>query len=168
MSLKKIDMKDFVINPFEKIGHDWYLVTAGRSVSDYNTMTASWGSFGIMWGKPVFTCGIRPNRHTFGFVEENEYMTLCFFDEKYREMFKFCGSKSGRDYDKAKETGITPFEIDGSVAFKEASMIVVCRKMYSQQLDKNCFTDKSALSFYESDPYHKMYMSEITDIYVKE
>ncbi len=168
MSFVKIDMKDFNVNPFEMIGKKWYLITAGQSAADYNTMTASWGSFGVMWGKNVFTCGIRTNRHTFGYAEENEYFTACFFDEKYRDVLKFCGTKSGRDYDKAKETGITPFEIDGAIAFEEASTIIVCRKMYAQFLEEQNFIDKSALSFYEKDPYHKIYTSEIVGIYVKQ
>ena len=78
MSLVKTSIENLSVNPFTLIGRDWYLITAGKSVSDYNTMTASWGSLGVMWGKNVFTCGIRPNRHTFGFVEDSEYFTMSF------------------------------------------------------------------------------------------
>lgn len=166
MSLVKSSLESLKVNPFELIGKDWYLITAGKSVSDYNTMTASWGSLGVMWGKNVFTCGIRPNRHTFGYVEESEYFTMSFFDtDKYRDMLSFCGTKSGRDVDKAKETGITPCEVDGRVTFEEARLVFVCRKLYAQDIDSDCFTDKDNLKFYEKDPHHRMYTSEIVAVY---
>ena len=80
-------------------------------------------------------------------------------------MLMFCGTKSGRDVDKAKETGITPTEIDGTVTFEEAKLVFVCRKMYSQNLEEKNFIDKDALKFYEKDPYHRMYTSEIVAVY---
>lgn len=166
MGLVKTNIESLSVNPFTLIGRDWFLITAGKSVSDYNTMTASWGSLGIMWGKNIFTCGIRPNRHTFGFVEDNEFFTVsCFDSEKYRQMLSFCGSRSGRDVDKAKETGITPLELEGSVTFEEAKLVFVCRKMYSQDLEEKNFIDKDALKFYEKDPFHRMYTSEIVAVY---
>ncbi|WP_044975099.1 flavin reductase family protein [Ruminococcus sp. HUN007] len=166
MSLVKTSIESLKVNPFELIGRDWFLITSGTSVSDYNTMTASWGSMGIMWGKPVFTCGIRHNRYTFEFSEKNDLITFSFFDsDKYRPMLNFCGSKSGRDHDKAKETGITPVEIDGTVSFGEARLVLVCRKLYAQDLEKDKFTDSSLLKFYENDPVHRMYTSEIVAVY---
>ncbi len=166
MSLVKSSLENFKVNPVELIGSDWYLITPGTSVSDYNTMTASWGTTGFMWGKPVFTCGIRPNRYTYEFMEKNEYFTVSFFDpEKYRDMLSFCGSKSGRDTDKAKETGITPVETEGAVTFEEARLVLVCRKLYAQDIDTDCFTDKANLKWYEKDPCHRMYTSEIVAVY---
>ena len=166
MSLVKTSIENLKVNPFELIGRDWFLITSGTSASEYNTMTASWGSMGIMWGKPVFTCGIRHNRYTFEFSEKNDLITFSFFDsDKYRPMLSFCGSKSGRDFDKAKETGITPAEIDGAVSFEEAKLVLVCRKLYAQDLEKDKFTDNSLLKFYENDPVHRMYTSEIVAVY---
>ncbi len=168
MGFKKTDLLELEINPFKMIGSDWYLITGGNKITDYNTMTASWGSFGEMWGKHIFTCGIRPNRNTFNYVDNNEYFSLSFFNENYREVLKFCGSHSGRDYDKAKETGITPVMLEGAVTFEEADMVFICRKMYGRNLDEKLFTDDSASKYYENDPYHKMFMSEIISVYVKE
>jgi flavin reductase (DIM6/NTAB) family NADH-FMN oxidoreductase RutF len=166
MSFVKTNIEDLNVNPFKMIGSDWFLITAGDSEETYNTMTASWGAVGEMWGKHMFLCAIRPNRHTFGFVEDREYFTVsCFEPEKYRQMLTFCGTKSGRDYDKAKETGITPVKIENTVSFEEASLVFVCRKMYSQDMDESCFTDKEPLKFYEKDPLHRMYISEIVSVY---
>ena len=61
---KKITAEELTANPFKLIGKDWMLITAGDK-EKFNTMTASWGGVGIMWGKPVATAYIRPQRYTF-------------------------------------------------------------------------------------------------------
>ena len=73
-------------------------------------MTASWGCLGWLWNKPVAVVFIRPERHTHELIEKNEYMTLSFLghSEEARKIYNFCGAKSGRDFDKAKETGLVP------------------------------------------------------------
>lgn len=169
MTFKKIKPSELKQNPFDLIGNQWYLITAG-SKDDFNTMTASWGEMGIMWGVASTTCAVRTSRNTFKYMEENEIYTFCFFDKKYHEVLEYCGSHSGRDVDKVKETGITPFEIDEAVAFKEASLILVCRKMYSKMFEPENFTDPEARDkwYNERNPYHKEYIGEIIACYQKE
>ena len=99
----KINPEEIKDNPFKLIGKDWGLVTAGTKDS-FNTMTVSWGGVGIMWNKPVAYTFIRPQRYTFEFLEKNDHFTLSFYGEEYRKALSFCGSKSGRDYDKPAET----------------------------------------------------------------
>ena len=100
-AFKEINPKEIVESPFKLIGDDWALVTAGDR-EKFNTMTISWGGVGIMWGKPVVFTFIRPQRYTFAFMENGDRYTMSFFDEKYRDALKFCGSKSGKDYDKER------------------------------------------------------------------
>ena len=42
--MKEISYKDLKFNPFNLIGGEWMLVTAGNEQTGCNTMTASWGS----------------------------------------------------------------------------------------------------------------------------
>lgn len=165
---KKITAEELTANPFKLIGKDWMLITAGDK-EKFNTMTASWGGVGIMWGKPVATAYIRPQRYTFEFIENGDYYTQSFFDEEYRDALKFCGSKSGRDYDKVKETGLTPVVDDetGAVYFKEAKVVFICKKMYAQFLNEESALTEDVTKWYNCD-YHKMYMSEIVSVLVKE
>lgn len=165
---KKITAEELTANPFKLIGKDWMLITAGDK-EKFNTMTASWGGVGIMWGKPVATAYIRPQRYTFEFIENGDYYTKCFFDEEYRDALKFCGSKSGRDYDKVKETDLTPVVDDetGAVYFKEAKLVFICKKMYAQFLNEESALTEEVTKWYNGD-YHKMYMSEIVSVLVKE
>ena len=79
---EKLDAIDF--NPYKKIGKEWFLVTAGDE-SGWNTMTASWGFAGVMWGKNTFTTVIRPQRYTKEFIDKAEYFTISFFKEEYKK-----------------------------------------------------------------------------------
>jgi flavin reductase (DIM6/NTAB) family NADH-FMN oxidoreductase RutF len=154
-------------NPFRMIGEDWALVTAGGP-SRYNTMTVSWGGVGILWNKPVATIYIRPQRHTYGFLEESELFTVSFFPEEYHKALAFCGAHSGRDCDKAKECGITPVPADGSTSFAEANTVLVCRKLYFDEIDPAHFLDSSIDSAnYAAKDYHRMYIGEIIAAYIK-
>lgn len=164
---KEISAEAITANPFELIGKDWALVTSGSKES-FNTMTISWGGVGIMWGKPVTYSFIRPQRHTFGFMENNDYFSMSFFEEDYRDALKFCGSKSGRDYDKVKETGLTPaYTEDGVPYFEEAKLVLVCKKLYSQFLNADSVIDNEAVDKWYDNDFHKMYISEIVKVLTK-
>ena len=63
MGFKEIAVEELKFNPFTKIGKEWMLVTAGNE-EGHNTMTASWGGVGVMWGKNVVSVYIRPQRYT--------------------------------------------------------------------------------------------------------
>lgn len=166
MSFKEILPQDLTDNPFKLIGKDWMLVTSGNE-QKFNTMTASWGGVGIMWNKPVAFTFIRPQRYTFEFTEKEEFLSLSFFSEEYRKALTLCGSKSGRDTDKVKETGLTP-AFDKAPYFAEAKCVFICKKLYSQFLDKESVCDDSVFASYLSNDYHKMYVSEIVKVLVKE
>ena len=86
-------------NVFEDIGNGWTLITAEKD-GKVNTMTASWGGFGFLWGKRVAFVFIRPQRYTYEFTESSEYMTLSFFNESEKKALGYLGTHSGRDGDK--------------------------------------------------------------------
>ena len=98
---EKVDPKTLDLNVFSAIGEQWMLITAGDR-DNCNTMTASWGGLGVIWGAPAATAYIRPQRYTKEFVDNSDYFTLSFFPEAYRKELALCGSKSGRDVDKEK------------------------------------------------------------------
>lgn len=166
---RKIDITELTFNPFTKIGREWTLITGGNA-DNFNTMTASWGQLGVLWNRNVFTCYIRPNRYTYEFIEQGECFTASFLGEEYRKVLSFCGSHSGRDCDKTAETGLVPAEIDGCIGFEQADMILVCRKLYSYDLQESGFLTDDGIpkQSYGSDPYHRAYISEIVGVYVKE
>jgi flavin reductase (DIM6/NTAB) family NADH-FMN oxidoreductase RutF len=152
-------------NVFKLLDKDWMLITAG-TLEHYNTMTASWGHMGIIWNLPVAIAWIRPQRYTFGFAEKYSHFTLSFFTEKYRKALQFCGTKSGRDYDKAAETGLTPAATEkGNVFFREARLVMECRKLYSDDLKEENFILKDpANKHYPTKDFHRFYMGEIIKV----
>lgn len=158
---KEIQPGEITDNTFKLVGSDWMLVTAGSKES-YNTMTASWGGFGVLWNKKICFCVVRPVRYTYNFMEKSDTFTLSFFGEEYRKVLNFCGSKSGRDIDKAAATGITPVEgSSGSVYFSEARLVIECRKIYFQDIDPANFIDPAIDRNYPMKDYHRMYVGEI-------
>ncbi|MBR6045374.1 MAG: flavin reductase [Ruminococcus sp.] len=143
------------------------LVTAGNA-DGFNTMTASWGFAGIMWGKPCAVTVIRPQRYTKEFIDREETFTLSFYPEECRQALGICGSKSGRDTDKCAATGLVPVEADGSVAFEQAKLVFVCRKLYAAPLEAGGFIDTSLIqSMYSGEDYHTAYIGEIAAVYKK-
>ena len=164
---RSINPQEIFDNPFELFGSNWGLVTAGNRES-LNTMTVSWGGLGIMWNKPVAFTFIRPQRYTFGFLEKNGMFTMSFFDEEYHKALQICGTKSGRDIDKVKETGLTPaFTDDGVPYFEEARLVLVCKKLYAQDLNEESIIEEAVKSNYSGDDYHRMYVSEIVSVLKK-
>lgn len=167
-SYKIISPRELTENVFRLIGDDWMLITAG-SIESYNTMTASWGGLGILWNLPIAICYIRPHRHTFLFTERSEYLTLSFFEEEHREILNFCGSRSGRDCDKAKETGLIPFSMDkGNVSFEQAILILECKKIYSDFIKSENFVSNSLIDRnYPKKDFHRFYILEIKEVMMK-
>ena len=153
-------------NVFKAIDKDWMLITAAKDGRP-NSMTASWGSLGILWNKPIAICFVRPQRYTYEFCENADTLSLTFFDEQWRDALKICGRKSGRDIDKAAQCGLTPVFVDGGVTFEQAEYTIVCRKMASQFFDPAGFVDSSIENNYANKDYHKMYIGEIIKVYKK-
>lgn len=158
---QKIEPQDINQNPFKLIDDDWFLLSAG-DINAFNTMTASWGGLGILWNKPVVFCFVRPHRYTYKFMESNEYFTMSFFNENYRDALNFCGKKSGRDTDKMKSTGLKPFESPkGSIFYEQAELMIECRKLYFSDIIPEHFLLEKIHANYPKKDYHRMYIGEI-------
>ena len=167
MEFKKIKPQEIKGNPFEMIGKQWMLITGGNG-DGFNSMTASWGALGVLWEKPVTHCFVRPTRHTYNFMESSEYYTLSFYDEKYRDKLTYFGTVSGRDEDKVKGSGLTPKVLDcGAVCYEEASLVIVCRKIYDYDFDPAKFLDPTTEKNYPNKDYHRAYIGEVVEVLEK-
>ena len=166
---KEIKPSDFERSPFKLIGDEWMLITAPDEAkeSGANAMTASWGGLGVLWNTPVATVYVRPQRHTYSLMENCERLSLCFFDAKHKKALGFCGKASGKDTDKLKECGFTCHKIDGVSVINEADTVMICKKLYADDLKEERFIDKEHLSHYNGD-FHRFYILEIEKILVKQ
>ena len=163
---KEINVRELKDNFVKMISDDWALLTAGKA-DDFNTMTVSWGGIGELWGKDVCFVFVRPQRYTYEFLEKEEYFTLSFYGGEFKDALKICGSKSGRDINKAEVCGFTPVFTDGAVTFEQAEYTLVCRKMASQFIDPKGFEDENIEKNYAAKDYHKVYIGEILKVYAK-
>jgi len=161
------DISTFNINPFTKIDGEWMLITAGNKNS-YNTMTASWGGFGTLWNKSVATCYVRPQRYTREFLDNEDYFTLSFYEDTFRPALATCGRVSGRDTDKAEATGLAPIFTEKAPFFKQALLVVVCKKIYKGEIDpKGILNPEIDVDNYPKQDYHNIYIGEVVKILEK-
>lgn len=155
-------------NPFHLIGKQWMLITAGNK-SEFNTMTASWGGFGILWNVPVSYIFVRPTRHTYQFTEANPYYTLCFFENKYKSILTYCGTHSGKTVDKITECGLVPLETEkGNIYFEQSKLVIECSKMYYDDIRPGNFIDNAIEKNYPIRDYHRMYIGKIVNCLAKD
>lgn len=165
--MKELKPEDFNDNIFKLIGKEWMLIICKHN-DKINTMTASWGAVGIMWGKPTVTIYIRKSRYTKEFVDNEDRFSLCVLPEDKRDILNFCGSKSGRDYDKIKECNLHVEYSENIPFFSESRVVLICKKMFHQVLTKNSFENIEIYKkWYPTDDLHEMYIAEIEKILIK-
>lgn len=171
--MKEIAFEELRVNPFTMIAKDWMLITAGAKETGYNTMTASWGHLGSIWGhgggRPTAVIYVRLQRYTKEFVDREERFTVTFFDQQYHSALTYLGSHSGRDGDKVAHVGLTPVFDDGVTYFAEAKLVLVCRKLYQAPLHEENFLSKEVVEeYYPQRDFHDMYIAEIEKVYISD
>ncbi len=165
---KEIELSSLSFNPFDKIGKEWLLITAGND-KEIGTMTASWGGVGTMWNKPAVFIFIRPQRYTKKFVDSEELFSISFYDKEYREKLAYLGSHSQKNEDKITAVDFHKTTLDNCPVFEEANLVLICKKAYSQNLLKERFLNEEYVdTFYKDNDFHEMYVGLIEKAYVRE
>ena len=124
------------------------------------------GRFGELWGKHVATVYVRPQRHTHFFMDMCDTFSISFLPEADHRIMEYCGKKSGREVDKAAETGLRPIFDHNTILFEQSELTIVCRKLYVQRIDPAGFIDRECdTKNYPNHDYHDMYIGEIIGIY---
>ncbi len=165
---KELKISDVRENPFDLIGKESFLLTAGDDKSGFNTMTAAWGTLGFCWRKNIAVAVVRPQRHTLKFMQENDRFTMSFFGGEMKDALAFCGTKSGRDYDKCKETGLVPVFENGMTYFEQARLVLQCRKIYVGKVSEAEFVDKAVCdAAYPLKDFHYVFVGEVEKILEK-
>jgi flavin reductase (DIM6/NTAB) family NADH-FMN oxidoreductase RutF len=155
-------------NPFQLIGSDWMLITAEKD-NKVNTMTASWGGFGVMWGKNVAYIVIRPQRFTKEFVDNSDTFSLTFLDKSFKKQLSYLGSVSGRDEDKISKSNLTIQHSDNTPYFEEGNLAIICTKLYAQEFKPECFiTSELDNEWYPKKDYHTLYIAKMGKVLIKE
>ena len=161
-------VKDFHTDIFKLFDDHWAVLTAGTP-DHFNAMTISWGALGTLWGprtqgRPTATVYVKPSRYTFGFLEKSDYYTISFFPESHRKDVLKLGTTSGRDGDKLAQTSLTAKKMShDTVGFEEASLTLVCHKLYSDAFKLEQIPEDVAAKYYDGEEPHHFYIGEIVD-----
>lgn len=134
--------------------------------SQDNVMVASWGLVGVMWGKRVFVAPVRESRYTKECIDRSSSFAVCIprpFD--MLDAIKFCGSKSGREYDKWAECGLEKRKAKSI----DATLVEGCDKYLECKVICKIPMDGADISAVEKwYPYgdlHTLYFGEIVEEY---
>lgn len=167
MAFREVQLQDLNFNPFTKIGKEWMLISAGDE-KKVNTMTASWGGAGVLWGDNVVTAYIRPNRYTKEFVDSQECFSLSFFNG-YKKELGVLGTVSGRDTDKIKDVNFHVTMLDNVPTFEEAKLVFIVKKLYVDSIKPEKFLEPSIDDkWYPEKDYHDMYIAKILKAYIQD
>lgn len=104
------------------------IVSCGDSIENSNLITVAW--VGTICSDPAMCyISVRPSRHSYGIIKENMQFTLNLTTASMARATDWIGVKSGKDFNKWKETGLTPVE---GVAVKcpyveESPLCIECR-----------------------------------------
>lgn len=151
------------------------LVTT-KAGGQVNSMTISWGTLGIEWGKPIYTVFVRESRHTKKMLEENGEFTINVpMGQVDKNILAVCGTKSGRDMDKIKELGLHLEEPEtiSVPGIRELPLTLECKVIYKQDQDRDAISEDAKAKYYapgtaNGDDYHTAYYGLITAAYIIE
>ena len=143
------------------------LITAEKE-GKINTMTASWGGVGVLWGKNMVTAYIRPQRYTKEFVDGSEIFTISVLGEEYRKALSYLGSRSGRMRIKLLQQGCIRFRWRGLLLLRRRNWY-----LSAENVTMTVFAPENMLDaadderWYPQKDYHEVYIGEIVKAYVK-
>ncbi len=163
--MKQIYLSELNVSSFSLFNYQWCLI--GVANPNINAMTASWGSIGTLWNRPIATIYVRPSRYTHELLGKSDYFTLSFFSQQHRPVLNYLGSISGRERDKISECGI-PYHVDKeALYFDEAELIIKCKKIMMQPLDEQNIQEEIKRKMYPNGDVHTMIIGEVEEVWVK-
>jgi flavin reductase (DIM6/NTAB) family NADH-FMN oxidoreductase RutF len=167
MAREKVGDFQYVDETLELMrGDGLYLVAKGKDGS-VNAMTIGWGLVGTMWSKPFFIVAVRLSRHTYKLMEESDSFTVCLPSKGMAEALDFCGTKSGRDYNKFKELGLTVkkgFQVEAPF-IKECPVHFECKIAFKTPVKQGALPEEIEEGVYPNKNYHVLYYGQILGVY---
>lgn len=152
---------------FEQLEKGAFLTTkVGDKV---NTMTIAWGGINFVWHKKVFVAYVRYTRDTYEMLENGQEFTINVPLEKdLKKELGFCGTKSGRDYDKIKECNLTLIKgrTINTPVIAECELNYECKVIYKQAMEPGMVPIEIKDKYYKDHNYHVIYYGEILDTYL--
>lgn len=104
------------------------MITCGKDETEYNIITASWVGT-ICTNPPMCYLSLRPERYSYGIIKRNMEFVINLTTEELAKATDWCGVRSGKDFDKFEETGLTPVasSIVKAPSIEESPLNIECR-----------------------------------------
>ena len=104
------------------------MVTCGATEEEYNIITIAWTGT-ICTNPPMCYISVRPERHSAEIIKRHMEFVINLTDASTARATDWCGVRSGRDYDKFKEMGLTPGKaaIVQAPIIEESALSIECR-----------------------------------------
>ena len=82
-------------------------VRCGATPDEYNLLTVAWTGT-VCTDPPMCYVSVRPERHSYGIIRRTGEFVINLTTRGLARAADWCGVRSGRDYDKFREMGLTP------------------------------------------------------------
>jgi flavin reductase (DIM6/NTAB) family NADH-FMN oxidoreductase RutF len=158
--MKDVNGQEVVQRAIKQIQQGAFLVVQAEERK--NLMTIGWAMFGFVWRRPTMMIAVRKSRFTHQLIEEADSFTVGVPTGNMEKEINFCGSKSGRDWDKFKECHLAT----GKARKVRSPILTIpgyhfeCRIIYKTSMDPKWMA-KDLGSIYPEQDYHTLYFGEI-------
>ena len=163
--MQPVDYMTVAPRAMEQIKRGAFLTV--KSGDAINTMTIGWASIGHVWRKPIMMVAVRLSRHTFTIIETAADFTVSIPSSDLQKEIMFCGTKSGRDYDKFKECSLQASDSQKVTTpiIKASGLHYECKIVYKSAMDPTYLNQDYDTTLYPEKDYHTLYFGEIVDCY---
>ena len=104
------------------------LVSCGESEQEYNIFTVAWTGT-VCTNPPMCYISVRPERHSYDIIKRTGEFVINLTTASLARATDWCGVRSGRDYDKFSEMGLTaePAAVVSAPVVGESPVSIECR-----------------------------------------
>lgn len=130
------------------------LATCGDNPNNWNMITVAWVGT-ICTNPPMCYISVRPERHSHALLMKYMEFTLNLTTTDMARATDWAGVRSGKDYDKWKETGLTPLPgvAVSSPTIAESPLSIECRVKSVQHLGSHDMFIADVLNVRADDKY---------------
>lgn len=162
--MKKVDYMSIAETAINRIRKGAFLTA--KAGEELNTMTIGWATIGFVWRKPILMVAVRDSRHTFKIMEKAKDFTVSIPVRGMEDAIQFCGTKSGRDFDKYRECGLEVANAQETVSpiINTPGLHFECAIVFKAAMNPS-YLDPGCESLYPQKDYHTLYFGEIRECY---
>ena len=104
------------------------LVSCGSTPDEYNLLTVAWTGT-LCTNPPMCYISVRPERHSYDIIRRRMEFVINLTTTDMARATDWCGVRSGRDYNKFHEMGLTPGRctVVSAPLVEESPLCIECR-----------------------------------------